>query len=168
MPGQKLFSLSYVTQHPLEHDRGLFPDQLHNLAATVACHVISCHGANPSGALPNWLFYPVALIGLTWVFVPPIVPLVGIVVGCRWWPQPVAQFVLLLTVLTAAFYLPYFYQGARFMVAPVLMLSVLACAGVVHWVERTKWWSEAVVFFLSAARSPRESKPSPSTPGAAP
>ena len=154
MPGQKLFSLSYVTQHPLEHDRNLFPDQLHNLAARVACHVISCHGANPGGALPNWLFYVMLLIGLIWVFVPPIVPLVGIVVGCRWWPQPVAQFILLVTVLTMAFYLPYFYQGARFMAVPVLMLTVLACAGVVQWAERRKWWREAVGLFFGAARSP--------------
>ncbi len=146
VPQVKEFALAYVTQHPILAD-GLFADRLNNASANWACHVISCHGATGAGALPNWLYYILTTSGLTWVFAPPLVPLVGLVVAIQWRREPHARFVLLVTGLTFAFYLPYAFQSARFMAAPVLMLVVLACAGFVGWVKPTRWWRGTNAFF---------------------
>ncbi len=150
LPHLKMFSLSFVTQHPLQGDH-IFTDQLNHRAEKWLCHVVvSCHGASPAGALPNWLFYIMVLGGGLWIFAPPLVSLVGMVVAFRWWREPAAQFTLFVTALTGALYLPYFFQAARFMAAPALMLIVLACAGAIRWLQASALWRDVRIALMGA------------------
>jgi 4-amino-4-deoxy-L-arabinose transferase-like glycosyltransferase len=160
LPGLRLFSASYVTRHPLQHDPSI-PDRLHGALASWACALVSCHGVHAqvskaSVALPNWLFYPLMLAGLFWVFAPPLVPLAGAVVACRFWRLPAARLALLAGALTIAFYLAYFYQAARFVAAPAVMLTVVAAAGASRRLERTRRWraATAAIEYAVLGRAP--------------
>lgn len=162
LPGFKQFGLTYLGSHPTLSDGPLYPDRLHNLVATWTCHVVSCHGT-PTRGLPNWLFYPMALAGTSWVFAPPLLSAVGIVVAIRWWRRPVAQFALLVSALTLVLYVPYWYQGIRFVATPVLMLVVLACAGLVRWVATSRLGRNLPADLVPFRPLPGELEPVPTT-----
>lgn len=134
LPGFKIFSLAFVTKHPAQGD-GPFAvyDQVNQHLAHWTCHVFRCVGAPAGGAagsLPNWFFYPLVLAGAFWMVTPPLVALLGWLVALRLWRDPVAQFALLLPILTLGFYLTYFYQAARFMAPAAFVLIVFAATAV--------------------------------------
>ena len=81
------------------------------------------------GSLPNWLFYPLVIAGAFWIFSLPFVTLGGLAVATWQRREPAAQLALLETILTIVVSLPYFYQAARFMAPPAMMLVVWCAVG---------------------------------------
>jgi hypothetical protein len=130
LPGLKTFSTTFITQHPLRGDGAhIIADQADERLVSWTCHVFHCApGAGAAGSLPNWLFYPLALAGFFWMVTPPLVALLGWLFAWRFWREPIGRFVVILPAFTVLFYLPYFWQGARYMAPATFPLIVFAAA----------------------------------------
>jgi hypothetical protein len=90
--------------------------------------VCPCPLGGPQAAMSNLAYYPSILVGLFWIFAPPLVSLVGLFYAWRHRRETVVRFGLLVIALNLAFFVFYFYQGARFMAAPATLLVVFASA----------------------------------------
>jgi hypothetical protein len=82
------------------------------------------------------LFYPSVLLGLFWIFVPPLTTVPGLIEVWRRRHEPGPAYVLWLSVLTVVFHLFYWYLAARFMAAPATLLAIYTGAWVARLVER--------------------------------
>jgi hypothetical protein len=82
------------------------------------------------------VLYPLVLLGLFWIFVPPLTTLPGLVEVWRRRHEPGAAYALWLTVLTVVFHLFYWYLAARFMAAPATLLAIYTGAYVARRAER--------------------------------
>ena len=134
LPGLKTFSPSYAITSPMQGDGPwLLGDALGGLLLRWVC---PCPDGGPQAALNNLSFYPSVLIGLFWIFVPPLLPAVGILYGWEHRRTLAVRFAFWLTALSLLLFIFYFYQGARFMAAPVTLLCVFACAKLAGWIER--------------------------------
>ena len=134
LPGIRTFSPSYAITSPMQGDGPwLLGDALGGLLLRWVC---PCPDGGPQAALSNLFFYPAVLAGLFWIFVPPLLPLVGALYCWRHWREPAVRFTLLLTALSLLLFTFYFYQGARFMAAPATLLGVFASAQLAGWIER--------------------------------
>lgn len=98
--------------------------------------VCPCPDGGPQAALSNLFFYPSVLLGLFWIFVPPLLPVVGMLYCWEHRDTLTARFTFWLTALSLLLFTFYFYQGARFMAAPVTLLCVFASAKLAGWMER--------------------------------
>lgn len=128
LPQVRAFSPGFITKHPPRGDT-IFLDAVHPGLVSLSCRV-SCARVGMIGSLPSWLFYPMAVIGFFGIFSPPFVSVIGLVSAARSWREPVARLVLLTSIVTVLFFLPYFFQSGRFMAAPAMMLVVYAAVGI--------------------------------------
>ncbi len=135
LPGLQTFALGYATGDVprdgpwLTHDRfggGRWFDAI--------CPPCNLDGA--FGSLANWAFYPLALSGLLWVTVPPLVGLAAAAACWVWRRQAAARLTLWTAALTFALQLVYFYQASRFTAAAGSMLTVMAAVAAAHLLTR--------------------------------
>jgi hypothetical protein len=110
-----------IKRPPFGDGAGIFADSLRGLLLGWVC---PCPSGGPQGALPSIVFYPLLLLGLFWIFAPPLTPLLGLVSLGQHWRDTAARFVLWSMLLSFAFYTVYVYQAARFMAGPATMLAI--------------------------------------------
>jgi hypothetical protein len=124
--GDRFFSPSYLLDH-ISRGEGPFiiADLLDGKLFEWSC---PCSIGGPQAELPNLVFYPVLLLGLFWVFAPPLLPLVGIVYAWRTRTEAVARFTLTVTVLNLLLFFFYYHQATRFMAGPATLLAVMSVA----------------------------------------
>lgn len=133
LPGLRAFDLSYVLGNPAAmRDGALFPDLFDARWLQWLC---PCPGDSPQGVLPNLVYYPMVLLGLFWVFTPPLVPLVGLVYAWRHRAQVPYRYVLCTVGLSLVMFELYFYQAARFMAGPASLLAVASGAAMADWLR---------------------------------
>jgi hypothetical protein len=75
------------------------------------------------------LFYPALLLGLFWVFTPPLVPLAAAGYSLRQRRRESVRYLLCLVAANLLLVLPYFYTAARLVTPAASALLVLAAAG---------------------------------------
>src|SRR4029450_9729258 len=72
----KSFSLSFALVPPMERDGPwIVADVLGGLFLRWVC---PCGEGGPQAAMSNLSFYPAVLLGLFWIFVPPLLPIIGL------------------------------------------------------------------------------------------
>jgi hypothetical protein len=134
LPRVKSFSPSYAINRPIQGDGPwLLGDALGGLLLHWVC---PCPDGGPQAALSNLFFYPAVLVGVFWIFVPPLIPVVGILYCWQHRRALTVRFTFWLSALSLVLFTFYFYQGARFMAAPATVLSVFAAAQLAGWIER--------------------------------
>lgn len=131
----------------------------------------------PSGAvgavgLPNLLFYPAVLLGIVWIFIPPLVGVIGLVYGWRHRADQAVRYIAMTAGGSVVFYLFYDYQGARMIAVSGAMLVVLTAAGMargVAWMGRLeRLWNELAARDDAVGADPAASVEAKSTKTAAP
>jgi hypothetical protein len=117
------FGLGYLTGSSVREGSGVFPDLLSGKLLNWVC---PCQIGGPQASMPNLTFYPTLLLGVFWVFSPPLVPLLGLVYAWRHRRDAIGRYTLIVTLLSLLVFGVYFYQGTRFMAGPATLLTVLA------------------------------------------
>jgi 4-amino-4-deoxy-L-arabinose transferase-like glycosyltransferase len=117
------FGLSYLTGSSVREGPFIFPDLLNGKLLSWVC---PCQTGGPQASMPNLTFYPTLLVGLFWVFSPPLVPLLGLAYAWRRRREAIGRYTLLVTFLSLIIFGLYYYQGTRFMAGPATILTVLA------------------------------------------
>jgi hypothetical protein len=117
------FAIGYLTGSSVREGPYIFPDLLNGKLLSWVC---PCQLGGPQASMPNLTFYPMLLVGMFWVFSPPLVPLLGLVYAWRHRREAIGRYVLIVTFLSLLVFAVYFYQGTRFMVGPATLLTVLA------------------------------------------
>ena len=128
------FTLGHATVDPPRGD-GPFVvgDRLHGRLADWTC---PCLPGGPEASMPNVLFYPFVLLGMFWIYAPPLATLPGLVYAFVRWREPESRFVLAVTTMTLLAYMFFFYQGSRFMAPPSTLLVVLSSVALARVGER--------------------------------
>lgn len=134
LPGVKKFALSFAHVTPIQGDGPWLVADL--LDGRLLRWVCPCPLGGPQAALSNVAFYPAVLVGLFWVFVPPLFPLLGMLYGWERRREPAVQFALLVTAFTLPLFIFYYYQATRFMAAPMMLLGIFASAMLAGWFGR--------------------------------
>ena len=120
------FSLSNLTQVNPYGERGfLFPDFSNGKLMRWTC---PCDKYGPLGKAPNIVFYPATLAGLYWIFMPPLLGVLGLIKIFRARTSLTYQFMAAVVVLNALLMSVYFFQGAR-LVAPSALV-ILICGSI--------------------------------------
>jgi hypothetical protein len=116
------FRLDYPFAADVRRDgSGVVADSLDGALLSWAC---PCPEDDPLLAFRGPVFYPLVLLGIFWILVPPLTTVPGLVEVWRRRHEPGPAYVLWLTVLTVVFHLFYWYLGARFMAAPATLLAI--------------------------------------------
>jgi hypothetical protein len=109
----------------------IFPDRL----PTSLVDMIGPAGPKPGTGLANAPFYFAVLSGIVWVYMPPLIPAIGVIYGWRHRADPAVRYALLTGAFTTVLFLFYQYQAARLMALPASLLLVLTAAGMARGVE---------------------------------
>jgi hypothetical protein len=92
--------------------------------------------------LPNPVAYVLQLVGVDQYLAPMGWGLLGLYALVRWarekddWRAVVARFALAVLILTLAVYVPYYYQSARFLLLPSILLTIAASGLAVELIKR--------------------------------
>lgn len=130
LPDLQAFSASYAFQPTTGGDGPwIVPDRLEGALMGWACPGCGVGGAQRW--LPNLLAYPATLLGLFWIFAPPLVPAIGLIWCWRRRSASPERLTLVITVATLVLFTFYFYQGSRFLAIPALQLTVFSAAALV-------------------------------------
>jgi hypothetical protein len=134
LPGVRTLGLDFPFDATSQRDgSGVVADSLDGALVAWVC---PCPDDDPLVALPNIAFYPLVLLGVFWIFTPPLTTIPGLIEIVRRWREPGGGYALWLTILTTVFYLIYFYQGARFVAGPATLLAVYSGVAIARWIER--------------------------------
>lgn len=133
LPGATTFDWSFAVNTAVRAD-GLstLPDVFRGGLIQSLC---GCRVGVPEAPLPNLLFYPAVLLGLFWAVTPPLATVPGLLYVWSHRRQAAPRFVLWLTILYLGFYAVYFYQAARFLVAPATVLGMYSAVAIAGRVE---------------------------------
>ena len=127
------YSLRYVTKHPWPLGaQGYYHSSLELF------HLMEQSRAGLIGPLPNYVFYPLILLGFSAVFGPPWLTLIGLVTAIRSWNRREARFTLALSGLFVLFFLANYSQDPRFVAGPCILLTVWGLVGLVK-LTRAVW-----------------------------
>jgi hypothetical protein len=127
-------SASHITEaHPRGDGPFVIADKLDGKLLRWTC---PCPYGGPQAGMSNIVFYPLVILGLFWIFAPPLLTLPGLVYAWRRRREPIGRFALSLLVLSLVPFVLYFYQGARFMAAPATVLLVLSGVALSDWITR--------------------------------
>ena len=82
------------------------------------------------GYTPPLVTYPSVLLGLYWVYMPPLFAVFGL--AWLWWTrrEAAARFITVVVLLNLAIYALCLFMGARFIAPAALLLTVASGAGV--------------------------------------
>lgn len=126
-PELAAFSPGFVLEgSPTSERQFVFPDKLEGALMRWTC---PCDQYGPMGKASNAVFYPALLLGLYWVFSPPLFTLLGIWEMVRRRSSPVGQFGALVVVTNVGLFLAYYYQGARLVAPAAYVLIAFSAAG---------------------------------------
>jgi hypothetical protein len=142
-PGVSNFSLAYATvRAPFGDGPWIVSDRLNGLLMRWVC---PCVSGGPQATVTDVQLYPAVLLGLFWVFTPPLITLVGLAYLWRKRGDAGARFTLAQMVLSLVFYCVYYYQGSRFMAAPATVLAIYSGVGIAYWARQpvARAWSMA-------------------------
>ena len=132
-PGFPEYSLSNVTRHPWPPGgQGFYQSSL------APFHLVQQSHAGAIGPLSNLLFYPLILLGFSFVYGPPLLTLVGLVTAIRTWKRREARFTVLVAGLLTLFYMANYSQDPRFLAGPCILLTVWGVVGLVM-LTRAAW-----------------------------
>jgi hypothetical protein len=132
-PNERFFGLANALKAPMFGDGPwLVTDRLRGLLMRWVC---PCPDTGPQAAMSNLAYYPSILLGAFWLFVPPLLPLLGIAWMWRHRDEPAARYTFCVIVFTLAIFTFYFYQGARYMAGPATLLAVFASTALVELVD---------------------------------
>lgn len=135
LPEVRSFGLDYPFDPALRRDgSGIVADALDGALLRWTC---PCPEDDPLFSFPGVAFYPLVLVGLFWILVPPLATVPGVVEVWRRRREPAAAYALWLTVLTVLFHLFYWYLGARFMAGPATVLAIYSGVWVAG--HATRW-----------------------------
>jgi hypothetical protein len=87
------------------------------------------------GKASNLVFYPALLLGLYWIYFPPLLSVLGGWELFRRRRTVAARFGGLVVIANLLIALPYFYQGGRLVAPAALVLLVYSAAGVARLVD---------------------------------
>lgn len=138
---QGAFSWTHAdAQAPRGDGPYVIADRLDGALAEWAC---PCPVGGPQAALANIVFYPLVLLGVFWIYAPPLATLPGLVYIVLKWRERPARFAGILTALTLIPYVFFFHQGARFMAPAATVLVILSSVAVARTLpalaERLRW-----------------------------
>ena len=126
------YSVSYIFKHPWSN-YGEEPYYFSELRHFHVDLVANTH-AGVIGLLANVWFYPLIVIGVSAVFGPPLVTLVGLIAVVRRWRWRSSRFTLVLIVLTVLVFLPNLGQDPRYMAGTdMVLLAWAGAAAVFFW-----------------------------------
>ena len=134
LPEVRSFGLGYPLDPQIRRDgSGVVADSLDGALLRWAC---PCPEDDPLLAFRAPIFYPLVLLGLFWIFVPPLTTIPGLIEVWRRRHEPGPAYALWLTALTLLLQLFYWYLAARFMAGPATLLAIYTGAAVARWAER--------------------------------
>jgi 4-amino-4-deoxy-L-arabinose transferase-like glycosyltransferase len=134
LPEVRSFGVDYPFDPRSQRDgSGIVADSLDGALLAWVC---PCPEDDPLTAFPSILFYPLVLLGMFWIFTPPLATVPGLIEVWKRRREPGPGFVFWLTALTVLFYLVYFYVGARFMAGPATLLTIYSGVAMARWAER--------------------------------
>jgi 4-amino-4-deoxy-L-arabinose transferase-like glycosyltransferase len=113
---------------PLRDGPNLTGDRLHGRLMSWAC---PCPANGPMAVLENAAFYPAIVLGLFWMYTPPLISLLGFAELFRRRKTPAARYALAVIFSNIVLYTFYFYQAARFMAPVGALLIVFSSVGAV-------------------------------------
>lgn len=133
LPEIRSFGLDYPLDPEIRRDgSGIVADSLDGVLLRWIC---PCPEDDPLMAFRAVVFYPLVLLGVFWIFTPPLATIPGLLEVWRRRREPGPAFVLWLTTLTVGFQVFYFYLGARFVAAPATLLAVYSGVAIARWLE---------------------------------
>lgn len=145
------FRLDYPFAADVRRDgSGVVADSLDGALLSWAC---PCPEDDPLLAFRGPIFYPLVLLGLFWILVPPLTTVPGLIEVWRLRREPGPAYVLWLSALTVVFHLFYWYLGARFMAAPATLLAIYTGAWVARWAEGTADRAESSLLTEAQSRA---------------
>jgi hypothetical protein len=134
LPEVRTLGLDYPFDPRSQRDgSGVVADSLDGALVRWVC---PCPDDDPLIAFPSIVFYPLVLLGVFWIFTPPLTTIPGLIEVCRRQREAGPGYAFWLTILTVLFYLIYFYQGARFLAGPATVLAIYSGVAVARWIER--------------------------------
>lgn len=127
------FSANYVTEEAPRGERGfIHADKLDGALMRWTC---PCDQYGPIGKASNLVFYPAVLLGMYWIYFPPLFSLLGVWELFRRRRTAAAQFGALVIVTNLLLFIPYFYQGGRLVASGAFVLLVFAAVAVARIAE---------------------------------
>jgi hypothetical protein len=163
LPGLDLFDIGNVLSDGYGERGFLFPDRLDGALMRWTC---PCDQFGPIGKASNLVFYPSALLGLYWIYYPPLFPLFGIWEMFRRRRSAVARLGALMVVANAAFFLGFRFQGARMVAPAAFVLLAFSAAGLSRVLEVTVPRALAPLRRLRPAAAVAQLMPDPDERGA--
>ncbi len=128
-PDLKLVSVDYLTlSDPPSERKFIHDDRLDGRLMTWTC---PCDEYGPIGEASNIVFYPAVILGLYWIYYPPLFSLFGLWAIWRRRSSAAAQFAALLIATNVAIASVYFYQAARLVAPAAFVLLAYSANGVV-------------------------------------
>lgn len=152
----ELFRLNAAWTNIAPEGFWIFPDRLN----TSLVDLIAPQGLKPGTGLSNVFFYLATMSGVVWVYLPPLIPAIGLIYGWRNRRDEAVRYALVTGGLTLLLYLVYSYQAARLVALPASLLLVLTAAGLargVEWCRRVEvLWRERAAAEPPAAADDRD------------
>lgn len=137
LPELRTFGLDFPLSLTSQRDgSGVVADSVDGALLRWTC---PCPEDDPLLAFRPVTFYPLVLLGMFWIFTPPLTTIPGLIEVWRRRREPVAAFVIWLTVITVLLHLVYFYHAPRFMAGPATLLAIYSGVAVARWAGR---WTE--------------------------
>ena len=128
---EKFFHPAHSVIAPIQGDGPwIIPDALNGLLLQMYC---PCPPGGPQSAMSNLGYYSSILAGLFWLFVPPLVPLIGARYMWEHRQTLPVRFAACVIGLSFLLFVFYNYQAARFMASAVTLLGVFAAARIARW-----------------------------------
>ncbi len=106
--------------NPFSERAFIFSDRLDGRLMEWTC---PCDEFGPMGKASNAVFYPAVLLGLYWVYIPPVIAVFAVKSLWKWRSDLTARFSILVVTSNLLMMIFYFYQGAR-LVSPAAFLLV--------------------------------------------
>ncbi len=130
LPGLELFRLDALWSWGLRGDAAyLHVDRLGGALLDGLGPDGQSLGMQTIGYTPPYITYPSVLLGLYWVYMPPLVVLIG--VGWLWFQRmsSAARFIAFAVILNLAIFAFYAFMGARLIAPAAILLTIATAAG---------------------------------------
>lgn len=129
LPGLREFAPHYAWSHPLGRDgSNVTGDRLDGRLMSWVC---PCPRDGPMAAVDNAVFYPALVLGFFWMYLPPLVSLLGFAEIYRRRKSAVGRYAAAVIVSNVVLFTFYFDQAARFMAPVGALLIVFSSVGAV-------------------------------------
>ena len=106
------------------------------LAQKLPWFALAAGGLSADLWTKHLVFYPAVLLGLFWIYAPPLATLPGLWFAWTHRREPASSYALWLTLLTLVVFCAFGFQGARFVAAPATALTILSAVASAGWLER--------------------------------